>query len=75
MWELFNDVEAPGRIVETFMVESWIEHLRRKRPAAPPIFSLEAHAISVSFRRNSRWRSGMGKNSGDSILKPGVAVI
>lgn len=29
MWELFNDVEAPGRMVETFMVESWIEHLRQ----------------------------------------------
>ena len=29
MWELFNDVEDPGRMVETFMVESWIEHLRQ----------------------------------------------
>jgi MFS family permease len=29
MWELFNDVEAPGRMVESFMVESWIEHLRQ----------------------------------------------
>ena len=29
MWELFNDVEVPGRMVECFMVESWIEHLRQ----------------------------------------------
>jgi MFS family permease len=29
MWELFNDIEVPGRVVETFMVESWIEHLRQ----------------------------------------------
>jgi MFS family permease len=29
MWELFHDVEVPGRMVETFMVESWIEHLRQ----------------------------------------------
>jgi MFS family permease len=29
MWELFNDIGVPGRMVETFMVESWIEHLRQ----------------------------------------------
>jgi MFS family permease len=29
MWELFNDVEQPDRIVECFMVESWLEHLRQ----------------------------------------------
>lgn len=29
MWELFHDVEAQGRMVESFMVESWIEHLRQ----------------------------------------------
>ena len=29
MWELFDDIEEPGRKVECFMVESWIEHLRQ----------------------------------------------
>lgn len=29
LWELFNDVEAPGRMLECFMVESWMEHLRQ----------------------------------------------
>ena len=29
MWELFNDVEVPGRMVECFMVDSWLEHLRQ----------------------------------------------
>jgi MFS family permease len=29
MWELFHDVELPGRMVESFMVESWVEHLRQ----------------------------------------------
>lgn len=29
MWELFDDVEDPGRMVECFMVESWLEHLRQ----------------------------------------------
>jgi quinol monooxygenase YgiN len=29
MWELFSDIEDPGRMTECFMVESWIEHLRQ----------------------------------------------
>ena len=29
MWELFNDIEKPDRLVECFMVESWLEHLRQ----------------------------------------------
>ena len=29
MWELFNDTEHPDRMVECFMVESWLEHLRQ----------------------------------------------
>jgi len=27
--DVFEDVSAPGRIVETFLVESWVEHLRQ----------------------------------------------
>jgi MFS family permease len=33
MWELFNDTEHPDRIVECFMVESWLEHLRQHERA------------------------------------------
>ena len=29
MWELFDDIDDPDRIVECFMVESWFEHLRQ----------------------------------------------
>ena len=29
MWELFSDIEQPDRMVECFMVESWLEHLRQ----------------------------------------------
>jgi hypothetical protein len=28
-WELFHDSADPSRYVETFLVESWVEHLRQ----------------------------------------------
>lgn len=28
-WAIFEDAAAPGRLVETFLVESWVEHLRQ----------------------------------------------
>ncbi|HEY0800892.1 MAG TPA: MFS transporter [Steroidobacteraceae bacterium] len=28
-WGIFEDIAAPGRMVETFYVESWLEHLRQ----------------------------------------------
>jgi len=33
MWELFNDIEHPDRMVECFMVESWMAHLRQHERA------------------------------------------
>ncbi len=29
MWEMFTDFEQEGRVVECFMIESWLEHLRQ----------------------------------------------
>ncbi len=28
-WEIFEDTADPGRFIETFFVESWLEHLRQ----------------------------------------------
>ena len=28
-WGLFEDAASPGRYIETFVVESWAEHLRQ----------------------------------------------
>ncbi len=28
-WGLFRDTADPGRLIETFVVESWVEHLRQ----------------------------------------------
>jgi MFS family permease len=33
MWELFSDIEQPDRMVECFMVESWVEHMRQHERA------------------------------------------
>lgn len=49
-WGLFHDVAEPGRYVETFTVESWIEHLRQhERP------TLEDRAVEeriLAFQRD-----------------------
>ena len=28
-WGVFEDTAQPGRMIETFLVESWVEHLRQ----------------------------------------------
>jgi hypothetical protein len=28
-WGLFEDTATPGRFIETFLLESWLEHLRQ----------------------------------------------
>jgi quinol monooxygenase YgiN len=33
MWELFSDIEQPERVIECFMVESWVEHMRQHERA------------------------------------------
>jgi quinol monooxygenase YgiN len=33
-WQLFHDSEDPTRFVETFMDESWMEHLRQHERAS-----------------------------------------
>lgn len=33
LWEMFTDVEVPGRVIECFMTESWLEHLRQHERA------------------------------------------
>lgn len=43
-WDLFNDIEDPGRFVETFMVESWLEHLRQHERATMADRKISARA-------------------------------
>jgi MFS family permease len=45
-WGLFRDPATPGRYLETFMVESWVEHLRQVERATLADRAIDAHARS-----------------------------
>lgn len=46
-WGLFNDPARPARYVETFLVESWVEHLRQHERVT--VADLEAEQLSREF--------------------------
>jgi predicted MFS family arabinose efflux permease len=48
-WGIYRDVAEPGRYVETFLVESWLEHLRqhRRSTAADMRVRERVHAFHV----------------------------
>lgn len=52
MWEMFTDFEEEGRVVECFMVESWLEHLRQheRETAADRHIYKKAHAFHIGDR-------------------------
>lgn len=43
-------------------------HIRRKRPAAPPVFSYVTRAIFAHFGRDFRWQEDMVRYIGRSTL-------
>jgi len=48
-WGVFEDAAVPGRMVETFLVESWLEHLRQHERVtnADRIVQDEVHRFHV----------------------------
>jgi MFS family permease len=42
-WGIFEDTATPGRLLETFLVESWIEHLRQHERVTQADRLLEEH--------------------------------
>ena len=52
MWEMFTDFEEEGRVVECFMIESWLEHLRQheRETAADRHIYKKAHAFHIGDR-------------------------
>jgi hypothetical protein len=70
-WGVFEDAAEPGRFVETFLVESWLEHLRQhERVTKADHFSEErvhrfllqpekiTHLISAEQDRKSTKKTG-----------------
>jgi quinol monooxygenase YgiN len=42
-WGLFEDAAEPGRFLETFLVESWLEHLRQHKRVTNADRALQQH--------------------------------
>jgi hypothetical protein len=43
-WGLYEDTAKPDRLVETFLTESWVEHLRQHQRVTKADEVLQAHA-------------------------------
>jgi MFS family permease len=52
-WGLYHDVENPSRYVETFVSESWTEHLRQHERITKADLAIEQHAISFHIGKDS----------------------
>ena len=49
-WDIFEDTASPGRMVETFLVESWIEHLRQHERVTKADRDLQARVEQLLVR-------------------------
>jgi quinol monooxygenase YgiN len=54
-WGVFEDVASPGRMVETFYVESWFEHLRQHERVtkADRMIEKRVHALLTAQTRTT----------------------
>jgi hypothetical protein len=48
-WNVYADLERPGRYLETFLVDSWSEHLRQHERLT--VADLEVTRLTSSFHR------------------------
>jgi Transmembrane secretion effector len=67
-WWLFEDVAKPGRFVETFMLGSWIEHMRLYARVSNADRELQERLIS-SLRRQWKVSESAGGGS-QSVMMP-----
>jgi len=58
-WQMFHDSEDPTRFVETFMDESWMEHLRQHERASVSDRDIQRRAkqylLPGTDTRSSHW--------------------
>lgn len=52
-WQVFEDLEVPGRFLETFVVESWLEHLRQSERHTMHDKALQMHVRSFHLSPGS----------------------
>jgi Transmembrane secretion effector len=54
-WGIFEDVASPGRMLETFYVGSWFEHLRQHERVTKADRAIEKkiHALLISATRTT----------------------
>src|SRR5439155_19169926 len=50
-WGLFRDPAEPGRFVESFLVETWAEHLRQHVRATEADREIESRALGFPYPR------------------------
>lgn len=71
-WGLFEDAAVPGRYIETFVVESWAEHLRQHHRAtagdAALVTALRAHHVGDGPPRVTHWIAVNAGGTDDSAL-------
>lgn len=47
-WSMFSDVANPNRVIETFMTESWLEHLRQHERSTNADYILQKSISDIS---------------------------
>jgi len=52
-WSMFSDVAKPDRIIETFMTESWLEHLRQHERSTNTDLILQKSISDISTMAHS----------------------
>jgi MFS family permease len=66
-WGVFEDVERPGRFLESFLVESWGEHMRQHGRATVADRELDERILkllgSPAIRRVTHWIASNGSRS------------
>jgi hypothetical protein len=75
-WGIYEDVESPGRFVETFLDVSWLQHLRHhERVTAADRAILDAVAACHSGPERPRVKHLLRPASGDPVVPPAGSTL
>jgi MFS family permease len=75
-WDLFQDAADPARIVEVFLVESWVEHLRQHERVTEADRIIQEHLLALhqadSPPRVTHLVAGLHRAAKDTSLQEGL---